>query len=99
VIGSDLRVLVWNPRSEDLWGLRSAEVVGLSLLTLDMGLPVEQLTGAIRTVLAGQGELVEVDLLATNRRGRAMQCHVVCTPLLTADRTVRGVILLMEEAR
>jgi two-component system CheB/CheR fusion protein len=99
VIGGDLRVLVWNTQSEDLWGLRSAEVVGSSLLALDIGLPVEQLTGAIRTVLAGQSEVVEVDLLATNRRGRAMQCHVVCTPLLTADRAVRGVILLMEEAR
>jgi two-component system CheB/CheR fusion protein len=99
VIGGDLRVLVWNTQSEDLWGLRSAEVVGSTLLALDIGLPVEQLTGAIRTVLAGQSDVVEVDLLATNRRGRAMQCHVVCTPLLTADRAVRGVILLMEEAR
>jgi two-component system CheB/CheR fusion protein len=98
VIDSDLRVLVWNAQSEDLWGLRSTEVVGASVLTLDMGLPVEQLTGAIRTILAGQSEVAEVDLLATNRRGRAMQCHVVCTPLLTADRVVRGVILLMQDA-
>jgi two-component system, chemotaxis family, CheB/CheR fusion protein len=99
VVGSDLRVLIWNSRSEDLWGLRAAEVVGSSLLALDIGLPVEQLTGTLRTVLAGHNAVVEVDLLATNRRGRAMQCHVVCTPLLTAERTVRGVILLMEEAR
>jgi two-component system CheB/CheR fusion protein len=99
VLDADLRVLVWNVRSEDQWGLRAAEVVGSSLLTLDIGLPVEQLTSAIRTVLAAQSTLVEVDLLATNRRGRAIQCHVVCTPLLTAERTVRGVIMLLEESR
>ncbi|MDQ6887241.1 MAG: PAS domain-containing protein, partial [Gemmatimonadota bacterium] len=99
VIDRDLRVLVWNTRSEEFWGLRAAEVVGASLLTLDMGLPVEQLTSAIRAVLAGQSALEELDVLATNRRGRAMQCHVVCTSLMTAERTVRGVILLMEETR
>jgi two-component system CheB/CheR fusion protein len=98
VIDGDLRVLSWNTQSEDLWGVRGAEAVGASFLTLDMGLPVEQLTSAIRAVLAGQSTIMEVDLLATNRRGRAIQCHVVCTPLLTAERTVRGVILLMEEA-
>jgi two-component system CheB/CheR fusion protein len=99
VIDRDLRVLIWNTRSEEFWGLRAAEVVGSSFLTLDMGLPVEQLASAIRAVLAGQRPLEEVDLLATNRRGRAMQCHIVCTPLLSAERAVRGVILLMEETR
>ena len=99
VIDRDLRVLIWNSRSEEFWGLRAAEVVGASLLTLDIGLPVEQLTSAIRAVLAGQSVIEEVDLLATNRRGRAMQCHVVCTSLLGAERTVRGVVLLMEVTR
>jgi two-component system CheB/CheR fusion protein len=97
VIDQALRVLSWNTRSEDLWGLRAAEAVGSSFFTLDMGLPVEQLTGAIRAVMAGQSTLMEVDLLATSRRGKAIQCHVVCTPLLSAERTVRGVILQMEE--
>jgi two-component system CheB/CheR fusion protein len=96
VVDKDLRVLSWNTQSEDLWGLRAAEAVGSSILTLDIGLPVEQLTSAIRSVLSGQSPLMEVDLLATNRRGKAIQCHVVCTPLLTAERVVRGVILLME---
>jgi two-component system CheB/CheR fusion protein len=99
VIDRELRVVTWNRQSEDFWGLRLAEVVGSSFLTLDIGLPVEQLASPIRAVLAGQKVLEEVNLLATNRRGRAIECHVVCTPLLSAERAVRGVILLMEETR
>jgi two-component system, chemotaxis family, CheB/CheR fusion protein len=99
VIDGELRVLVWNARSEELWGIRSAEAVGASFLVLDIGLPVTQLAEPIRDVLAGRKDQVEVSLLATNRRGRALQCRVRCMPLLTERRTVRGVILVMDEGR
>jgi two-component system, chemotaxis family, CheB/CheR fusion protein len=33
VVDDDLRVQAWNTRSEDLWGLRSAEVQGKHLMT------------------------------------------------------------------
>jgi two-component system CheB/CheR fusion protein len=99
VIDDEMRVVVWNARSEELWGIRSSEAVGAKFLVLDIGLPVAQLAGPIRDVLAGRSEHAEVSLLATNRRGRALQCRVTCMPLLGQLRAVRGVILVMEEAR
>jgi two-component system CheB/CheR fusion protein len=99
VIDGEMRVLVWNARSEELWGIRSAEAVRTNFLVLDIGLPVAQLAGPIRDVLAGRETHVEISLLATNRRGRAFQCRVTCMPLLREQRTVGGVILVMDEAR
>ena len=98
VVDRELRVLVWNARSEDLWGLRAAEAVDNNVLTLDVGLPIEQLAGPIRSVLSGQSELCELTIPAVNRRGRSMQCEVSCTPLTSLDGLVRGVIILMDEA-
>ena len=34
------RVQVWNPRAEDLWGLRADEAFDKHFLSLDIGLPV-----------------------------------------------------------
>ena len=43
VLDADLRVLVWNHGSEDLWGVRQEEVQGQHFLNLDIGLPIDQL--------------------------------------------------------
>src|SRR5262249_42643993 len=43
VIDRNLKVAIWNRRSEDLWGLRSDEAVGQPFLGLDIGLPTENL--------------------------------------------------------
>ena len=95
VVDRQLTVLVWNHRAEDLWGLRSDEVQGQSLMSLDIGLPVEQLP--IPAFLAGKAEHEEVILAATNRRGRAIQCCITCTPYLGVEGERAGVVLLMEE--
>jgi two-component system CheB/CheR fusion protein len=96
VVDGQLNVLVWNHRAEDLWGLRSDEVRGRSLLVLDIGLPVEQLP--VSAFLTGKAEYEEVALSATNRRGKAIQCHITCTPFLGTNGERAGVVLLMEEA-
>jgi two-component system CheB/CheR fusion protein len=62
-----------------------------------MGLPVDSLRQPIRACLAGESDHHEVILDATNRRGRAIQCRVTCTPLVGPGQEPRGVILLMEE--
>ena len=33
---------------------------------------------------------------AVNRRGRAIQCQVSCTPFAGADREIRGAVLVMQ---
>jgi two-component system CheB/CheR fusion protein len=99
VVDTDLRVQLWNQRAEDLWGVRGEEVLGQSLLTLDIGLPVAELALPIRDCLAGKdGGVREVVLDATNRRGKSIRCKVMCTPLLGPKGPPEGAILLMEDA-
>jgi two-component system CheB/CheR fusion protein len=96
VVNRNLDVMSWNPRAEDLWGLRADEVQGKSLLNLDIGLPVKELRDAIRPVLAGDMPQKEVVLDAVNRRGKSIRCRVSATPLLSGKER-QGVILLMDE--
>jgi two-component system CheB/CheR fusion protein len=79
--------------------VRADEVEGSHFLNLDIGLPVEPLRVPIRNALTKGADPEEVVLPATNRRGKAIQCRVVCAPLVS-DETDEpaGVIVLMEEA-
>lgn len=97
VTDTDLRVQTWNYQAEDLWGVRTEEAVGKSLLTLDIGLPIEQLVPHLRACLAGTSTYEEVNLEATNRRGRTIRCHVGCTPLKDHEKTMRGAVLVIQE--
>lgn len=105
VLDRDLKVLIWNRRAEDLWGLRTDEVPQKSFLNLDIGLPVEKLIPPIRKCLSGEEEYAELMVDALNRRGRAIQCRVTCVPLIGHARPdaseqeapIEGVILLMDE--
>ena len=97
VVNQNLNVLVWNRRAEDLWGLRSDEVQGRSLLNLDIGLPVGQLRDIIRPTVAGEKDHQELVVDAVNRRGKSIKCRITCTPLVSASKHREGAILLMEE--
>jgi two-component system CheB/CheR fusion protein len=96
VLGRDLSVQLWNRWAEDLWGLRAEEVRGKNLVGLDIGLPVRMLAEPIHRSLDRPGAFEEVRLPARNRRGQAIEAHVVVTPLAVGDE-VQGVILVMEE--
>ncbi|HXV44522.1 MAG TPA: PAS domain-containing protein, partial [Anaerolineae bacterium] len=97
VVNDNFRVLEWNQRSEDLWGLRADEVQGQFLLGLDIGLPVEQLREPIRDCLAGENNRQIITYQAVNRRGKNINCHVTFTPLIGPGKERQGVILMMEE--
>jgi two-component system, chemotaxis family, CheB/CheR fusion protein len=97
VLDRDLRVLIWNKKAEDLWGLRADEVYGEHFLNLDIGLPAEQLRRPVRMILTGETESTDVALDATNRRGKAIRCHVAVAPLKNAGGEIRGAIVLMGE--
>jgi two-component system, chemotaxis family, CheB/CheR fusion protein len=97
VLDREVRVTGWNPRAEDLWGLRHDEVVGQNFLNLDIGLPIDQLRSAIRACLNGDAEYGEVTVSATNRRGKSIECRVTSTPLTGPGKETRGVIMLMDE--
>jgi two-component system CheB/CheR fusion protein len=97
VVDSDLKVLVWNERADDLWGLRADEVIGRNFLGIDIGLPVERLKQPLRECLTGEHDHIELRLEATNRRGRPIQCRVTCSPLFGQKQIVRGAIVVMED--
>lgn len=98
VVDQELMIQIWNHKAEDLWGLRTEEAIGLHLLNLDIGLPVQQLRQPIRACLLGELS-ISSDLLlnAINRRGKNIQCRVTCTSLIGSQGQIQGVILLMEE--
>jgi two-component system CheB/CheR fusion protein len=96
VLDNRFSVQLWNSGAANLWGLPSEEVVGFFFFDLDIGLPVEQLREPVRACLSGASDYEEVVLDAINRRGKAICCRVVCTPLIVVNQQ-HGIILLMED--
>jgi two-component system CheB/CheR fusion protein len=97
VLDPDLRVLVWNRGSEELWGVRQEEVQGHKFLNLDIGLPLDQLRPELRRAMSGQDGVAPTLVQATNRRGKTVGCRVTCSPLVGSDKSVRGVIVVVVE--
>ena len=95
VIDREETIHVWNANSEDLWGLRSDEVEGKQLASLDIGLPVAKLKDPLRQLFASDSD-VETTVAATTRRGRKMECRVRMQPLRQSDGETYGALLLME---
>ena len=97
VLDADLRVSMWNRAAEDVWGVRSEEVRGKPLMSLDIGLPVDQLMSNLRRCLSGAPVREQTEVEATNRRGRKIRCLVSCSPLMGSGETVQGAILLIDD--
>ncbi len=95
VIDSSFNISIWNYMVEDLWGLRTDEVIGKSIFSLDIGLPVEQLRSPIRDSLSGKKQFQEMIFDATNRRGRQIKCYLAITPLLGME--MQGAVLMMAD--
>jgi two-component system, chemotaxis family, CheB/CheR fusion protein len=97
VVDSDMRVLAWNARAEDLWGVRADEAVGSHLLNLDIGLPLDALRNPIRAQLSEEPPEPSTSLLsAVNRRGRPVEIRVTLTHLSEADSSAPAAMLVME---
>jgi len=97
VADRDLRIRVWNGLSQEQWGLRADETEGRTLVSLDIGLPVAQLTEPIRRCLTGESTHEEVHVDAVSRRGRSMHARVRISPLLGQDKEIVGVIVLTDD--
>jgi two-component system CheB/CheR fusion protein len=93
VVDRDMLVRTWNARAAELWGVREDEVVGKPFFELDIGLPVEELREAISRCIEGEGCAIRIE--ATNRRGRAVQCDVRCSPLRN-EGGIGGAVILMD---
>ena len=95
VLDKDLKVQLWNKRAEDLWGIRSDEAVDQPLLGLDIGLPMAEITAPIRRSLVDADGHQQIEVQATNRRGRRFMLRMQATAMRDVNGA-RGVILLME---
>jgi two-component system CheB/CheR fusion protein len=95
VVNTDLRVRVWGPGAEDMWGVRTDEAEGMFLTDLDIGLPVGEITPLLRQTLEGAPGRTEVD--GMNRRGRPLRMEVQSRLLADAEGRSQGVILVMNE--
>ena len=95
VLDSRLSIQLWNNRMVELWGLRAEEVRDRFFFDLDIGLPVEQLRGMIRSCQAAENDYQELILEAIERRGKSIDCRIICTPLKIKEEH-QGLILLME---
>lgn len=98
VVNRDLNILAWNDGAEELWGVRPEEAIGIHILNLDIGYPVDQLRAPLRACLQSSDEEVVSVQQSVNRRGRPIHVRVTCTALRGNNESVEGVILLMEEA-
>jgi two-component system CheB/CheR fusion protein len=100
VLTEDLRVRVWSPGAEDLWGLRPEEAESRDVLSLDIGLPTAEIAPWLRGVLAGadgSGTSV-IDLSALNRRGKTVKLRVAASPMRSEEGTISGLILVIDQA-
>jgi two-component system CheB/CheR fusion protein len=96
VVDRNQRVQIWNGEARELWGVTPEEAEDEYLLSLDIGLPLEQVRQQLRATLAGESAREEVVLEATNRRGKPFQCRVTFIPLGSgSDGNASGVIMMM----
>jgi two-component system CheB/CheR fusion protein len=97
VVDSDMKILAWNAKAEDLWGVRSDEALGRHLLNLDIGLPLDGLRQPLRKQLDGSDVSPEMLVLdAVNRRGRALQIRVTLTHIADSGDSLSAALLAMD---
>ncbi|OBI50694.1 chemotaxis protein CheR [Mycobacterium kyorinense] len=96
VVDREMRVVVWNHRCEELWGLRADETTGEVLTALDIGLPMDNVRPLIGNAFVDPDNPGESIVEAVNRRGRPTQVRVTCTGFQAPEGGVNGALLLMD---
>jgi two-component system, chemotaxis family, CheB/CheR fusion protein len=96
VIDREMCVALWNQGCEELWGVRSDEIIGRPLQTLDIGLPIEEVKPLIGRVFVDPDSTEVAVVDAINRRGKATRVRLTCTAFRTTEDSANGALLLME---
>jgi two-component system CheB/CheR fusion protein len=94
VLDEEFRVMAWNPRSVELWGIRTEEALHRNFFSLDIGLPVDTLWQPVRRCLSGESSGEEIEVDATNRRGKPIRCKVTCLPLMRDGKSHGGIVIV-----
>jgi two-component system, chemotaxis family, CheB/CheR fusion protein len=97
VVDQDVRVLAWNAKATDLWGIRADEAKGELLYSLDIGLPLETVRPALESQLSGAPTApAALSISGVNRRGRDVQVKVRVTRLAQDGAQPPGALLVMD---
>ena len=96
LVDREMRVTLWNRGCENLWGLRSEEVQGSLLTSLDIGLPLEPLKPLIGHAFVEPDTAMETVVAAVNRRGKETRIRINCTGFRSDSEGPSGALLLME---
>lgn len=96
VLDERFRVASWNRWNENVWGLRSEEVVGTEFASLSIGIPLQLLRDGLAAVQLGDRAQHEQVLEGIDRRGRKIivQVRVV---RLSSERSLPGLVLAFED--
>ena len=100
VLTEDLRVRVWSPGAEDLWGLRpeEAESPGRACPWTSSCRRPRSRPGC-EECWPGRGSGTSViDLSALNRRGKTVKLRVAASPMRSEKGTISGLILVIDQA-
>ena len=93
VLDDRLAVRSWNAAAEDMWGLRADEVRDEVFFGLDFGLPVAEIRGVVEQARTDNARTGPVEVPAIDRKGRALGCQIICSPLVGESG---GVVIIME---
>lgn len=97
VVDEALTVVAWNTAAAELWGVRGDEAVGRRLPELDIGLPLDDVTGLLGSAVVGLDPGHSgLTTAAVNRRGRTVTVRVTVSPLRRPDGTRTGGIIVMD---
>jgi two-component system CheB/CheR fusion protein len=96
VVDREMRIVLWNNSSEELWGLRSEEVIGAPLASLDMGLPLAKINPLIGKIFVEPNTVEDTAIDAVNRRGKQVRVRVTCTAFGYNGDSASGALLTMD---
>ncbi|HEY1951586.1 MAG TPA: CheR family methyltransferase [Gemmatimonadaceae bacterium] len=98
VVDPDMTIKVWNHRAEDLWGVRTDEVVNTPLSKLDIGLPLAEVRQMLLSAMTDGDHPMERKIPATSRKGKPIVCKVTVTAIRRPKHPdALGGIVVMEE--
>ncbi len=95
---AELVNFVWNAAQEDLFGLRTDDVIGRSFPALNIGLPVGDVSPLLHAARFDDAvvDAASVTLDARERRGRGFSCRVDVSRIGRPPQSDPVVMVLME---
>ncbi|MDX3910228.1 MAG: CheR family methyltransferase [Sphingobium sp.] len=99
VLDEGRKIRSWNRWSERTWGLRKEEVLGTSIESLEIGIPIDGLFEGLGEVETHSIDQVEQVLEGVDRRGRPIKCRVIISGLVSENGVNLGSVLLFQKLR